>query len=253
MNVSLQSLLSACPVSPFGDVDREALAAFRKFKPPLRGSSLRHLGSVLRAARWRQDIEQVRRFSGLEHENHCLHTRALEWLWPLERQATEGLAYFLQGSDLATKLRRVRAFLNALAPPACGWPHALESAVIYAEHPTKRGRAAGAGRMDILVVATGEGRKVGAVIEAKFEHDLRNPLKQYERTAAELGLDERNCRFLVLGVRNDLPMRRKLQRERPWQFISWRRLLSDLEGQMRSEYDDDEYRRFRRTLFDRIL
>jgi hypothetical protein len=106
--------------------------------------------------------------------------------------------------------------------------------------------------VDILIVATGEGRKVGAVIEAKFEHDLRNPLKQYERTAAELGLDERNCRFLVLGLRNDLAMRRKLKREPPWQFMSWRRLFSDLEREMRSEYDDDEYRRFRRTLFDRI-
>ena len=203
---------------------------------------------------WAEEAKSLHAFHGVATDDHCLHASAHDWLSPLERQATEGLAHFLNPPSRKLKLARVAAFFRALPPPPTGWPESIQTAVVLTEHRTRRRRAGGSeGRIDLIVAAGDETRFKAAVIEAKFGHDLSsNPLGDYVRAAEAMKLPRDACAFLVLGVEKDPVVRERLKRNPLWRFVGWRRLLRALEAEMQPDLDDQDYRRFRRTLFARI-
>lgn len=205
-------------------------------------------------ADWQADREALAAFQGWHEDGHCLAVQGHEWLWILERQATEGLAFYLSAPDRSVRLARCLAFLRSIDPPAgSSWPDTLDQAQVITEKPA-RGRSGqvSAGRIDLLVTASQGANTFGAVVEAKFGHDLSsNPLPAYHATAGRLGLHAGNCRFVVLAVATDRTIQARLKRNPAWSFQSWRRLLLNLDQELPREADNEDFRRFRRTLLDR--
>jgi hypothetical protein len=250
--VALRPLIDAVPPAPFA-ADLAALSCVKS-----RMLSPRAAVRILTPRKppqpdWGRDAQSLADFHGVGDEHHCLNARVHDWLWPLERQATEGFAAFLDPPSRELKLERVAAFLRALPPPACGWPERIETASVFTEHRTGKRRRSNAGRVDLIVAAGGLSGFAAAVIEAKFGHDVStNPLGDYVRAAMRMGFHQGSCVFLIVGLDKDRIVRRRLKANPSWGFLGWRRLLRALETQMRPEIDDDDYRRFRRTLFARI-
>ena len=107
------------------------------------------------------------------------------------------------------------------------------------------------------------GRKRGAVIEAKFEARvnpgtlpayrtcLRRIEKDYRREVPS-NQQERPLLFLVSPLR-DAGITRALRRNwsQDWRWMSWRSLLLAYDRSLNPDHDDDAFRQFRRTLWDR--
>lgn len=187
----------------------------------------------------------VRRFYSLDLPGHSFACEPHAWLRMTETQTTGGLAHFLRagGTD------RTLAFLRALSPELA-WPADLTSLRIETEVP------AGRGRIDLLITGTSRGRLWGAVIEAKLEHNLGgNPLSDYVACATARGLIrkdiEPSCAFVVVAPRNEAKTRSRLARNTRWCFRSWADVLRRFECELSPSQMDDDFRRFRRTLWER--
>ncbi len=192
-------------------------------------------------------IKAISNHFGLAGEHHSLHVEPLRWLWLGETQATKGLQHFLaQGDD------RIRLFLRALAP-TIPWPSDLEELSVGAEIPSGRGR------IDLLIHGKAHGRTWGAVIEAKFENGLKgNPLSEYMRHGAKLKMalmpdvaGKRTGALIVLGKKLSRPSRKKMSRNARWRFVHWREVLRRFDAGLTEPTVDEEFRRFRRTLWER--
>ena len=216
---------------------------------------IRHGASeAVKLPQWAVDRASIEEYLGYDGDSHCLGTRSHEWLHPLERQATEGLAHFLKTQSDSLNRSRALALLHSLDRPASRpWPDRIRHVAVTAERQTEADEGAKRGRIDLLIVAEADdGARVGAVIEAKFEHKLGgNPLAAYEAEAKTHGLEARNASYLIVGVRKDASVRAVIDEGGIWRFQSWRRLLRNLERNMSLDIDDDDYRRFRSTLFKR--
>lgn len=192
-------------------------------------------------------VEAISRHFGLGNIQHSLHAEPLEWLRLGETQATRGLKHFLSSGD-----GRAYLFLEALAP-TLGWPSDLSDISIEAE--TRAGR----GRIDLLIRGRSQGITWGAVIEAKFEHSLKgNPLGDYMRYGTKLGIRlatgtpfERTGTLIVLGKRACRQTRKRLARNEHWRFVNWREVLRRFDARLAEETPDEDFRRFRRTLWKR--
>lgn len=190
-------------------------------------------------------VEAIRRHYGLENDHHSLHAETIEWLRLGETQATRGLEHFLSSSG-----DRARAFLQALAP-TLNWPTDLSEISIETE------KRAGRGRIDLMIFRHSQGATWGAVIEAKFEHSLKgNPLGDYRRYAANLGMAvddfaEPTGVMIVLGKRVCRQTRKRLRRNGQWRFVHWREVLRRFDTQLAEQTLDEDFRRFRRTLWER--
>lgn len=189
-------------------------------------------------------------YFGLDAANNALHLAPHRWLRVTETQATRGLAVFLRegGSD------RALSFLKAIDPDI-EWPSHLTDLEIETEV------AAGGGRIDLLVRGSSDGRRWGAVVEAKFGHDLKsNPLPHYALHAKTNGFvlnaggDRAGATgtLVVLALRRSQTTTRRLSMNRRWRLLHWSALLRRFEAELRGRADDDDFRRFRRTLWDRI-
>jgi hypothetical protein len=253
--LGLEALAERLPVKPFALVDEGALRlvgmrAVRSLAELLSGNAL----EAFPMPDWNVDRSSLDAFFGCGTVDHSLSTLSHGWLQPIERQVTEGLAHFLNEGSRSQRHRRALAFLRALDPPrGRPWPEQIRKVSVIAEQ-LANGDKSGDARIDLIVVAEdAEGRTVGAVLEVKFEHKLgRNPLTAYETQARTVGLTTRNASFLVVGVRKDRGVRDVLGRNATWRFQSWRRVLLGLDHQMPADVDDDDFRRFRSTLFRRI-
>lgn len=191
----------------------------------------------------------VLHFFGADHPSHAFHVEPCRWLRITEAQATKSLAQFLHQGGGA----RIRAFLRALAPDLA-WPERLTNSMAQAEVP------AGRGRIDVLLTAKAHDQVWGAVIEAKFDHNLKgNPLPDYAKAGKASGLQFSSTSesppsavLVVLGTTHCRTTRDRLNRNKLWRFTHWRSVLRRLERQMACTPDDDQFRHFRRTLWDRV-
>lgn len=193
---------------------------------------------------------QVRAISGhfgLGNEQHSLHMEPLRWLRLGETLATKGLQHFLASSD-----GRARLFLMALAPDV-HWPSDLARISVEAE------TCAGHGRIDLLISGRSQNATWGAVIEAKFEHSIKgNPLRDYMRHGIKMGIDfatgipaPRTGVLIVLGKRACHQTRKRLTRNGQWRFVNWREVLRRFDAALVEDTPDEDFRRFRRTLWER--
>lgn len=192
-------------------------------------------------------VQAISDHFGLPSHQHCFNVEPWGWLRLSETQATRGLQHFLD-----TGGERPATFLRALVP-TIAWPSNLEHVVVKAE--TRAGR----GRIDLLISGRAKGRTWGVVIEAKFEHSLQgNPLGDYKRYGAKLkmtlasdGPGERTGALIVLGKRNCRQTRKKIARNAEWHFVHWREVLRRFDANLMESTIDEDFRRFRRTLWER--
>lgn len=200
-------------------------------------------GSVAERAR------AVLHFFGVDHSSHAFQSEPCSWLRMSEAQATRSLAQFLQQGGGP----RIRAFLLALAPNFA-WPEKLSNSYAQAEV------RAGIGRIDLLVTGEAQGQVWGAVIEAKFGHNLKaNPLPDYAKAGRASGLRFSSTAevpstavLAVLGTSNCRTTRQRLNRNKSWRFTHWQSVLRRFERQLAGMPDDDQFRQFRHTLWDRV-
>ena len=193
---------------------------------------------------------------GLPH--HFLHAAPLEWLRPTEPQITKGFAHFLNTDGHTTRTGRIRALLRALGSNSGDADCSLRKARVRPEARTNRKR------IDLLIEwMDALHRKRGAVIEAKFDHRVipgqlpayRTRLKRIERdyrSEVPPNEQERLLLFLVSPL-HDAGITRSLRRQwsQDWRWISWRSLLLAYDRSLNPDHDDDAFRQFRRTLWDR--
>ena len=192
-------------------------------------------------------IRAISRHFGLANVQHSLHVDPLRWLRLGETLATNGLQHFLASSN-----GRARLFLKALAPEI-DWPPDLARISVDAE--TRAGR----GRIDLLILGWSQETAWGAVIEAKFEHSIKsNPLPDYMRHGTKMGLRfaadipaERTGALIVLGKRVCRQTSKRLTRNQNWRFVHWREVLRRFDASLKEKTSDEDFRRFRRTLWDR--
>lgn len=161
--------------------------------------------------------------------------------------------YLTDGSPARCKTRAA-AFVSAAFRSAGRSPDFLEGrtvshVVAEAELAVEAGK-----RIDILVELTlDDGSCVGAVIEAKFGADL---------SAAQLGSyhDHAMARsewrpsrsvFLVVAPQPGSLNRAVLDRNPNWASQSWWNFLCHVEQDLAPKHDCNDYRRFRRTVWNR--
>lgn len=198
---------------------------------------------------WSADRAALAAFYGCEKPDHFMATRPFNWFHASELQVTKGLATLLDEPG-SQRLARIAAFLSVLPlPTGRNWSEKLHWAEIEAE--ARAGRA----RIDLLIRARGPDGLVGAVIEAKFEHHAAgNPFADYESAAAQLDLDRRNCAFLILAPQQTRSMVSLLEDSgNPWNFISWHRLFLALAKIESPQWDSEDFKRFRKTVFLRSI
>ncbi len=251
--IGADSLLAWCPSS----LREPALRHYDK-KAVLRWA-FRLEGVAKRAMRHRVALEDlvpshagrraaIERFHGLGASGHCFHVEPIRWFRPTEPQMTYGLQRFLSDGGAELTL----SFLRAL-DPSLAWPERLNAVTVEAEVPCARGR------IDLLITGKSGETKWGAVVEAKFGHNIRhNPLPEYAQHAAKLGMKFRmlpgqpaTSVLIVLGQRNEAITRSRLRRNRRWSFLSWHTFLWRWERELSGLPDDTAFRQFRRTIWER--
>lgn len=214
----------------------------------LRARDSLHLGELLPALV--SPVEPpVLRFFGSDHPGHAFNCEPHRWLKLSEVQCTGGLAGFLNegGPD------RILAFLRALAPHVV-WPPHFDGARAEAEVRTRRGR------IDLYLRGRVGHQVWGAVIEAKLDHHSRdNPLADYRRFTLANGArlwptaTAGGVILVILGRALCTTTARRLASNRDWEFAAWQSVLRRFERRLAGLRDDDEFRRFRRTLWERVV
>lgn len=238
---------------------RDALRRFSvllsgAFAHAIRGHHLR----VRQLPDWRQARQAMEGVFGFHLAHHFFHAAPLGWvtrIWLTEPQVTKAIAHLLHSEDPVTRGGRVQALLSALGSRMEGVPG---KAGVTAEALV----AGQQQRMDLLVEwQDRRGFDRAAVVEAKFGHGVtpgqlpayRGHLLRIERRyrrAEHCGGPEPEFLFVVS------PDRRKsddlaLARNKQWRWKSWRSLLLAYDRFLDPQHDDEEFRRFRRTLWDR--
>lgn len=138
--------------------------------------------------------------------------------------------------------------------PDMNWPAALDQPLARSEVP------AGNGRIDLILSGHSEGRVWGAVVEAKLGHHARdNPLEAYRGLALSSRMSlvskdgiEPTAALRIIGQNRCRSTQRRLAMNKDWLFVDWQTLLRRFELQLRDLDDDIEFRRFRRTLWERV-
>ena len=193
---------------------------------------------------WKPGLNAMERVFGfgLSH-HHLFHADPLDWLQMTEPQATAGLAWFLNAENRTVRNGRIRTMLRALDRNGIDSNGDIRDANATNEAPTTKGR-----RIDLLLTwQNASGDRCGAVIEAKFDHGItRGQLKAYQKHLKEIdrGGSGKPMLFVVSPRRSD-------KIEKKWRWISWRSLLLAFDRTLAHEHDEDAFRQFRRTLWDR--
>lgn len=193
---------------------------------------------------------------GFDLRHHLFHADPVYWVRLTEPQATSAFVDFLNADDRAVREGRVRAFLRALGSDG-GQPDAvLGEASAEAEADAGQQK-----RIDMLLRwQDASNLRRGAIVEAKFGHQISvGQLPQYrvhllrgiERQYRKASESRERPLLFVVSSRRRRHDDKALARNRDWRWMSWRSLLLGYDRALAPEHDDDEFRRFRRTLWDR--
>ena len=207
---------------------------------------------------WRQARQAMEGAFGFHRAHHFFHAAPLGWVGRArltEPQVTKAIAYFLHSEDPITRGGRVRALLTALGSRT-------EDVAGNARATAEASVAGKRQRIDLLVEwRDGRGFDRAAAIEAKFGHGVttgqlpayRGHLLRVERRYRGAEHDGGPEPPLLFVVSSDYRKgdARALAKNRDWRWKSWRSLLLAWDRFLDPQHDDEEFRRFRRTLWDR--
>lgn len=184
----------------------------------------------------------------LHEKNHFFHARPIEWASFHEPQITKGFAYFLDEDNQDGDGRRIRAFLQAFGIDGVNERPNFQ---IEAEAQTKTSK-----RIDLQICWNGEGTSREAlIIEAKFGHIISNDqLASYEQHAFDIPrINKDKIVFFVLSPGSNAQHSRLVSQNKKWKEISWAKVLISYQNRLPESADDDEFGRFRRTVWHRAL
>ena len=194
-----------------------------------------------KAAAWTRNAPALRRSFAL-HAHGALGAEPHRWAQFHEPQITRGFCHFLSTGPAEIRRRRSQAVVAAI------WGERMPSGFEAAASAA----SAEDGRIDLAVLVTGvDGRRIGAVVEAKFKHRLTaRQLQRYRQLAkARWQLAPEDRRLTVVMPTLDAISRRFLKRNPEWRFLSWERLLVRVDNALDPSIDDEDFRRFRRTVW----
>lgn len=202
---------------------------------------------------WSEGLAAMRRAFGLEREGHCLTTEPHRWAWFHEPQITGGFVHFLTEGARAQRLAQAEAFVRAAFHVAGRGPDFLAGRRVLDVLAAAELQVDGGTRIDILVeLELDDDTMIGVVIEAKFGADLSpTQLAGYRKHARERAgwLGEQTA-LLILAPEPARLNRAVLTRNPDWAAESWWRFLQQLEHRLSPEHDCEDYRRFRRTVWE---
>lgn len=203
---------------------------------------------------WRRvpDRAQAGRLFGLDRPDSSLLHPPLEWKMSLsERITTETLARLLNAGSIGERFKRVRSFLLALGLSECSIDCKVMDVCyceVFAEVPADDGR-----RIDMKIVwrAREAGENV-LVIEAKFEHIITpGQLCSYVASTRRRH-GGACCRYLILGLSDDLRRHVNRRTDGDWLFCSWRDLWLRFETGRPCEENNMNLRLFLHALWGRM-
>lgn len=200
---------------------------------------------MISAPAW--DPEGLVALFGLDNPNHCFRVAPHRWATFHEPQITRGFAHFLDIGSRRQRLARAIAFVKAAAVCAGEDPSDVDRFAA-----TSVRCVAEENRTDILIELRHGDQRIGASVEAKFGHRLtRGQLPK----ALSYAQDERRWTMersvLIVVAPSDPSTTRMLRRNSRWRGTSWWSLLRSIEDLTDAETDDEDYRRFRRTVWHR--
>ena len=188
--------------------------------------------------------------------HHLFHADPVTWVMMTEPQATKTFAHFLGAGDRTLRSKRIQAFLRAL-----GHSGGEGSEDLRAPRATPEASTNSQQRIDLLLEwQDADGLHRGAAIEAKFGHRIlgktlpryREHLLQIEKSYRdEPGRREERPLLFVVSSRLRQHDEKALRKNRDWRWISWHSLLLAFDRALDEQHDDDDFRQFRRTLWDR--
>ena len=238
----------------WGTEQRRALefAHHQSLRPIKRALTQKSLSEIT-PPQWERGRAAIREhFPGLTRTTHCFNAVPIKWARFTEPQITKGLAYFLKATP-TTSAGRVNAFLRALQRPDPSTRVLLSEGrqpTLHPEFPV----GGGAGRIDLLVEWLDESdRRCLVALECKFDHRLtKYQLSKYATHMRRRVPDDGRRRLFLVSPRRRECDQAYLKKNPEWAHLSWISLVRRLEAEMQSSecYDDDEYRKFRRTIFE---
>lgn len=200
---------------------------------------------------WSDGEAALRRLFGCDRASHCFHETPHSWLSLIETQMTGGVAHFLNAGNLIQRRKRTAAFFEACGIESIE-PSSLGRVGAIAEERIKDGR-----RLDLVVYACADDRDRLIVVEGKLGAELGSgQLSAYRRALTaiakthHLEVKPADSTLLVVGNRVSRRGRAGLKRNKAWQFISWRDVMQAFDRTI-GDADDIEFRRFRRTVWER--
>lgn len=219
------------------------------------GNNRRIFASPLNACptqSWSDGLAALRRAFGLEREGHCLATEPHRWAWFHEPQITNGFVHFLTEGTRARRLARAEAFFRAayhVAGRSADFldDRHIQTVTAIAEHPVK------GGRIDILVELELDDESIaGLVIEAKLGADLspKQLESYYDHALGRTGWWQDRRTLLIVAPQPGKLDRDVVEDNAQWVAQSWWSFLYQLENRLAPQHDCDDYRRFRRTVWE---
>ncbi len=202
---------------------------------------------------WGEGLAAMRRVFGLEREGHCLTTEPHRWAWFHEPQITGGFVHFLTEGSRLCSLGRTTAFVSAALHVAGRTSNALVGRRILDVSAAAELQVDGGTRIDILVeLELDDESMIGVIVEAKFGADLSpTQLACYRRHALKrAGWRVDQTVLLILAPEPARLKQSVLDRNPDWSVQSWWRFLHRLEHDLPPEHDCEDYRRFRRTVWE---
>ena len=193
---------------------------------------------------WSSGFQAIETVFVMKRAPHLFRAEpSVTWATFTEPQLTKGFARFLNDPEPVARIERVRALLKALGAARLG--EGMTGVMVTAEAPTSGNR-----RIDLLIEWHDSSAQRHAVaIEAKLGHHVTSgQLPAYRNHLRRVAKDRRL--LVVVAPRMTGGTERSLRRNQDWRWVAWRDLLIAYERTLPVDYDDAEYLRFRRTLWD---
>ena len=205
-------------------------------------------------APWTTSRGAITALLGASGNQQCFEQTPHPWAELLEPQITRGLASFLSAGNFYQRAARTLSFIEAVAGPrlrATIESIRLGDVASVAAIPEA---ASGDGRrIDLITwLQFRDGRRLGAVVEAKVGHHVtEGQLASYEAAARDqYQLRPELTAFVVVAPALTRALAKQMRRHGNWSLLPWRVLLLRLSATLADhQCDEDDFIRFRRTLW----
>ena len=205
-----------------------------------------------RSPEWASAIESLDRVFNLNRKPHHLFRAkpAIPSLELHEPQITKVFAYFLNNPS-SKRIERVRALLSALGSSSLS--DSLDDASKV--RITSEERIENQRRTDLLIKWQDSSiQQYAVVVEAKFGNTIKTgQLSAYRNHIVyKLGIKKSRRLLVVIGEQRSRQDRMELRRNSEWRWSTWLSLLISYERLLPVEYDDCDFVRFRRIIWNNL-